>query len=67
MKASLIAAAAAIAILGFSVPAFADCGGAHPQALSKSGAVLAQSSDPGNAAPKSEEGNQQQNDDDDDN
>ena len=66
MKAPLIAAAA-VALLGFSVPAFADCGASHPQALSKSGAVLAQSSDPGNSAPKSEEANQQKDDDDDDN
>ncbi|HEV2302910.1 MAG TPA: hypothetical protein VGR91_15190 [Stellaceae bacterium] len=63
MKAPLIAAA--IAVLGFSVPAFADCSKAHPQALSASSTVVAQSSTPGDSAPKSEEGDQQQNDDDD--
>ena len=64
MKAPFIAAA--IAILGFSIPAFADCGKTHPQALSASSMVVAQASDSSGSAPKADEGNQQ-NDDDSDN
>ena len=65
MKTPLIAAA--VAVLGFSVPAFADCGKTHPQALGASSTVVAQASDSSGqpAAPKTDEGNQQQNDDDD--
>jgi hypothetical protein len=66
MKVPLIAATA-VAVLGFSAPAFA-CEMAHPQALGASSAVVAQASDTSGqpAAPKIDEGNQQQNDDDDD-
>ena len=64
MKAPLLAAA--IATLAFTVPAFADCGKAHPQAQSASSTVVAQSSDSSNSPSKSDEGNQQQSSDDDD-
>lgn len=56
--------AAAIAILGFSIPAFADCSKTHPQALSASSTVVAQASDSSGSTPKPDEGDQQNDDDD---
>ena len=58
MKAPFLLAAV-LATLGFSVPAFADCGANHPQA-SASSAVVAQSSNSNMSQPAADDGNQQQ-------